>query len=87
MITHMDNPALIPHPNDLRPPQMAASIMEADGISEHRVVLSVGLNGELFGSVAKAIEVLEDGISPMENDVETAFLGFLRAIRKARETT
>lgn len=77
MITSIDNP-------NLNPPQMAASITFTNGV-ERRVVLSVGLNGELFGSVAAAIEVLENGLSPFENDVETAFLGFLRAIRKARQ--
>ncbi len=76
MITNIDNP-------NLNPPQMAATILMTDGV-ERRIVLSVGLNGELFGSVQAAIETLEDGLSPMENDVETAFLGFLRAIRKAR---
>jgi hypothetical protein len=65
---------------------MAASIMLTDGEDERRIVLSVGLDGQLYGSIEKAIETLEDGLTPMENDVETAFLGFLRAIRKARQT-
>lgn len=84
MITHASNPNLYPM-NAPTPPVMAAAIQEVDG-PRRRTVLSVGLNGELFGSVGDAITILENGTTPLEGDVATAFLGFLMAIKKARET-
>ena len=85
MIAHCANPALHPMETRPTPPPMAATITETRG-SERRVVLSVGADGNLYGSLDRAIVVLEEGATSLEGDIATAFLGFVRAIKQAKET-
>lgn len=78
MICHASNP-------NLAPPELAAQIIyTTEGVPTH--VLSVTMTGDVLGSIDDAIEICKQIVAAQGSPMEKAFIGFLRAIKKARET-